>query len=392
MSGRCPIWNAESMTARTIIVAPDSFKGTATAAEAAEAIAAGWTSVHPEDAIRILPMADGGEGTVDAFAVAVPASVRHTVTVTGPVGEPVDASWLLLPDGTAVVELAETSGINLLDPLQPFDAHTAGFGQAIAAALEAGATRLLLAIGGSASTDAGAGMLQVLGAKLLDADGAEVGSGNRELGRVRSIDRSGLRALPADGAIILSDVTNPLLGATGAAAVFGPQKGASAEDVEQLEANLASFTAAAGATNDPSDPSATTVPTDPSAPGAGAAGGTGYGLLLWGATVASGATGVADAIGLPEAIADADVVITGEGRYDSQTANGKVAAHVAGLGAGRTMLVAGAIQAETEPMFVAAESLTELAGSVAGAMADPLTHLRSAGASLARRQAASPPH
>lgn len=363
-----------------LVVAPDSFKGTATAAEVAEAIADGWRTVRPDDIVRLLPMADGGEGTLDAFAAAVPGARRHPVTVTGPVGDPVEAEWLELPDGTAVVELAQTSGLTLVDPLQPFAAHTVGFGEAIAAALDHGVHRLLLAIGGSSSTDGGAGLLTALGLRLTDADGGPSTTGNAGLATLDRIDASGLRALPPGGAAILSDVTNALLGDRGAAAVFGPQKGAAAADVATLDANLARLVARAAEAfgSERAEQAA-------GAPGAGAAGGAGFGLLLWGATATSGATGVADAIALPEAAAAASVVITGEGRFDDQTADGKVASHVAELAAGKAMLVAGAIQAPTEPSFVAAVSLTELAGGVEAAMAEPLVHLRAAGAALAEQ-------
>ncbi|AZH84748.1 glycerate kinase [Plantibacter sp. PA-3-X8] len=363
---------------RHIVIAPDSFKGTATAAEVAEAIADGWRTIRPDDLLHSLPMADGGEGTLDAFAAAVPGARRHPITVTGPVGGPVDAEWLELPDGSAVVELAQTSGLTLLDPLQPFAAHTVGFGEAIAAALDHGARRLLLAIGGSSSTDGGAGLLTALGARLVDADGGPVAPGNAGLSTLRDIDTAGLRALPPDGAVILSDVTNPLLGDRGAAAVFGPQKGATTADVAVLDTNLARFVSRAAEVfgTDRAERAA-------AEPGAGAAGGAGYGLLLWGATATSGARGVGEAIALPEAAATASIVITGEGRFDDQTADGKVASWVAGLAADRTMLVAGAIQAPTEGIFLAAASLTALAGGVEAAMAEPLVHLRAAGAALA---------
>ena len=144
-----------------VVIAPDSFKGTASAADAAAALAAGWRAVRPLDELVERPMADGGEGTLDAFASAVPGARRMPVTVRGPVSEPVETSWLLLPDGTGVVELASTSGITMLDPLEPLDAHSAGFGEAIAAALEAGVERLLLALGGSACSDGGTGALTV---------------------------------------------------------------------------------------------------------------------------------------------------------------------------------------------------------------------------------------
>lgn len=356
-----------------VVIAPDSFKGTATATEVARAIADGWAAVRPDDGIRLVPMADGGEGTLDAFEAAVPGSRRMRVTVQGPDGELVDASWLLLPDGTAVVELASTSGITLLDPLLPFDAHTFGFGQAIDDALDKGATRLLLAIGGSSSTDAGAGALIALGATLLDAQGEPVALGNRGLADVATVDLSTARALPAGGARILSDVTNPLLGPLGAAAVFGPQKGATPEQIPALDAALARF--------------AQHVPIDPGTEGAGAAGGAGFGLLAWGATLAPGADAVGAALGAPAIVGAADVVITGEGRFDSQSAAGKVPTYVASLAreGARRLLVAGSIGAETSPLFADAVSLVDLAGSTEAAMGETPRWLRAAGEHLSAR-------
>ena len=369
----------------TVAVAPDSFKGSASAAAIAGALADGWRSVRPGDRVVLAPMADGGEGTLDAFAVAVPGAVRHPVRVEGPDGRAVDASWLELPDGAAVVELAETSGIGLLDALAPFDAHTIGFGQAIAAALDSGATRLLLAIGGSASTDGGAGALTALGARLLDAAGRPVPPGNRGLAAIARVDLSGLRALPPGGAHILSDVTSPLLGQTGAAAVFGPQKGASASDVASLEEGLARFASAATAAGSA---------VDSGAPGAGAAGGTGFGLLVWGATLSAGSTAVGEAIGLPATIATADAVVTGEGRYDSQSAAGKVPEYVAGLAVAADVpvyLAAGSIAAEPASFAASAEPAT-LAGGTAAAIADPLRWARAAGAALATAHSAAHTH
>ncbi|MFF2050055.1 glycerate kinase [Leifsonia sp. NPDC058194] len=363
------------MTARTVVVAPDSFKGSASAADVAEAIAAGWAQVRPEDAVVLAPTADGGEGTLEAFAVAVPGAQRRPVRVLGPSGDEVDASWLALPDGSALVELAETSGLGLLRTPAPFDAHTVGFGQAIAAALDAGATSLLLAIGGSASTDGGAGALTALGARFSDVDGLPVTPGNRGLEELARADLSGLRPLPPGGVRILSDVTNPLLGARGAAAVFGPQKGASPGDVPLLDAGLARFADVLGAE----------VAVDE--PGTGAAGGTGYGLRVWGATMTPGAPAVAEALGLAARIAAADLVITGEGRYDSQSASGKAPEYVAELArrAGvPILLVAGAIAAEPSG-FADAVALAALAGDSAAAIADPLRWARAAGAALATR-------
>jgi glycerate kinase len=358
-----------------IVIAPDSFKGSASATEVAEAIAEGWRSRRPDDELQLMPMADGGEGTVDAFSLAIAGSERQQVVVTGPDGRDVQTEWVLLPDGTAVVELASASGITLLDPLAPLTAHSLGFGEAIAAALDHGARRLLLAIGGSSSTDGGAGMLTALGAVFRDAAGEPLPLGGGGLERIASVDLSSVRPLPAGGATALSDVTNPLLGPSGAAAVFGPQKGATPDDVARLDAGLARLADLLGA--------------DPLREGAGAAGGVGFGLLTWGAELAAGAGAVGDILGVPEAIAGADVVITGEGRFDSQSAAGKVPSYVAGIATRvgvPALLVAGLVDAPTRPAFEAAESLSERAGGSARAIADPLRYLREAGAALADRR------
>ncbi|WP_353081178.1 glycerate kinase [Tessaracoccus lapidicaptus] len=330
-----------------VVVAPDSFKGTLTALEAAEAIAAGWRSVRDGDELILRPMADGGEGTLDAFA-SVPGAEREPVEVVDAVGRPRSSSWLRLPDGTGVVELADACGIVGLDPLAPREAHSTGFGLAIRAALEAGVSRLLLAIGGSASTDCGAGMLVALGARLVDAAGIEVVSpGNAALGRVVGVDVSGMLRPPSGGAVVLSDVTNPLLGPLGAAAVFGPQKGGVGM-VDELEDNVARF--------------AGLLSGDPEVPGAGAAGGVGFALQWWGATTASGASAVAEAVGLADAVAGADLVVTGEGRFDSQSAGGKVVSVVRAVaGDARVAVVAGRIDADVAGL-AGAVSLWELAG------------------------------
>lgn len=362
---------------RTIVFAPDSFKGSIGAAEAARALAHGWATARPDDVTVLRPMADGGEGTLAAFAAAVPGARRMPVTVHGPDGRPTDAAWLLLPAtpglprGTGVVELASTSGIELLgDRRLPWDAGTRGFGEAIAAALDHGVDRLVLGIGSSASTDAGIGMLSALGARFVDAGGRDVPSGLRGLEQVERSDAGGLRRPPRGGAVVLSDVVNPLLGPTGAAAVFGPQKGI--DDVPRAEAALGRFAA--------------TVPVDAATPGAGAAGGTGFALLAWGAGMVPGAPEVAELIGLPAAVAEASVVVTGEGAFDAQSAAGKAPAHVASLAAASgtpVMLVAGRIEGDTSG-FAASVSLTELAGSPQAALADPVRWLRRAGAHLAR--------
>lgn len=356
-----------------VVLAPDSFKGTVDAAEAADALARGWRRERPGDELVLRPMADGGEGTLDAFAAAVPGAERMPVRVTGPDGRPVDSCWLRLPDGTAVVELATTSGLTLLDPLRPYDAHTRGFGEAIAAALDAGATRLLLGLGGSSSTDGGVGALTALGARFTDASGAPIAPGNRGLAALAAVDLDGLRPLPAGGAVVLGDVTNLLLGEHGAAAVFGPQKGAAAADVPVLDAGLYQLVRVMGAAPFADEP------------GSGAAGGTGFGLLAWGAAMGAGSALVAEAIGLAAELEDADLVITGEGRYDGQSEAGKAPSEVARLArvAGVPVaLVAGAITAEAAG-FEASVSLTELAGDGRRAMADGVRWLEEAGARLA---------
>jgi glycerate kinase len=353
--------------------------------QVAEAIAAGWRDVRSGDELIELPMADGGEGTLDAFELAVAGAKRMPVEVTGPDGRAVQASWMLLPPteglpgGTAVVELAETSGLPLLKRLDPLGAHTLGFGQAIADALDHGVSRLLLGIGGSASTDGGTGALVALGARLLDDSGEPLPLGGAPLERIAEVDLSGLRSLPQAGALVLSDVTNPLLGPSGAAQIFGEQKGADARQRDRLDAANAAWARAV----------TQVAHVDPATPGAGAAGGTGFGLLVWGARLASGATTIADAVGLDTCLAGADLVVTGEGRYDAQTDSGKAPAIVAEraeLASVPLALVAGAITAAPADGVVAL-SLTDLAGGAAAAMADPVTWLREAGRRLAARAA-----
>jgi glycerate kinase len=360
-----------------IVIAPDSFKGTIDAADAAAALARGWTSERPGDEIVLRPMADGGEGTLDAFEASVPGAERLPITVSGPVdGAPaVETSWVLLPDGTGVVELAATSGLALVDPLRPLDAHTAGFGEAIAAALDAGVSRLLLGLGGSASSDGGVGALAVLGGRFLDASGAAIAPGNRGLAELVDAQLDDLRTRPPRGVLIVGDVTNPLLGEFGAAAVFGPQKGADLALVDVIETNLARL--------------ARLMPEGGSlagTAGAGAAGGTGFGLLAWGAEMGAGSKLVADAVGLDDAVTGADLVITGEGRFDGQSEAGKAPTEVARIAreAGVPVaLAAGAITAEPAS-FAASVSLTDLAGGGDAAMADPEHWLEEAGRALAR--------
>lgn len=355
-----------------VVLAPDSFKGSIPAAAVAAALRDGWRSVRPADEVVLRPMADGGEGTLDAFAAAVPGATRMPLTVTGPAGTPAETAWLLLPDGTGVVELAAASGIELLGGrLRPWDASTRGFGEAIAAALDHGVERLVLGIGSSASTELGVGMLSALGAGFVDGDGAAVPDGAGGLAAIAHVDTAALRPPPAGGIVVLSDVTTPLLGPAGAAAVFGPQKGI--DDIARAEAGLAH--------------AASLFPLDPMMAGAGAAGGTGFALLTWGARLVSGAEEIARLVGLADAVATADVVVTGEGAYDDQSAAGKAPSVVAAAAAAAGVpaaLVAGRIAPTADATaFFAAIALTDLAGSAGAALADPARWLRAAGAQLA---------
>lgn len=362
-----------------IVLALDSFKGSITAADAATAVAFGIHDVDPTAEVVLRPMADGGEGTVAAFAAAVPGARVMPVTVDGPTGQHVEASWLLLPPtrmargGTAVVDLASTSGIELLEGLRPWDADTTGFGQAIADALDHEVSALVLGIGSSASTDGGTGMLTALGARFLDEAGQPVVCGARGLADITQVDGTHLRASP--DVLVLSDVMSPLAGPAGAAAVFGPQKGLTdPADIAHVDAALAQLALLLGV--------------DSATPRTGAAGGAGLALHFWGARLVSGAPEVAALIGLDAAIADADLVVTGEGSFDGQSEEGKVPSFVAERAAHLGVpaaLVAGRITPDANASaFASAHSLTDLAGRAELAIADPATYLRQAGAEIAR--------
>ncbi len=300
------------------------------------------------------------------------ARIEDAGPVTGPDGRSVEGHWLALPDGTAVVELAQPSGISLMPGLDARGATTRGLGEVIARALDAGARRLLIGLGGSASTDGGAGALSALGLRLLDADGAALPDGGAALQELARIDLAELRRAPAGGVRLLSDVTAPLLGPAGAAAVFGPQKGASPDDVAELDAALARFAELLGG--------------DPDAAGAGAAGGTGYGFAAtWGATLEPGSMAIAELTGLTAAVADADVLLTGEGRFDATSLTGKVVGNALALAGGndrlRTGVIAGRVDADPGCWSAA---LVDLAGSTEGALRDPARWLEAAGAAAAR--------
>ncbi|MBP8922612.1 MAG: glycerate kinase [Thauera sp.] len=307
-----------------IVIAPDSYKESLSALEVAQAVEAGFRQVFPDADYVLVPVADGGEGTVDAM-VAATGGRKETVTVSGPLGEPVEAFYGLTGDGdTAVIEMAAASGLALVPPdrRNPLLTSSRGTGELIRAALDAGARRFILGIGGSATNDGGAGMVQALGARLLDLEGRELDGSGGDLARLERIDVSALDPRLAECRIeVACDVDNPLTGARGASAVFGPQKGATPEMVQALDANLARLARIVGRDLG--------VAVD-TVPGAGAAGGMGAAMLaFFGATLKPGIEIVTAAVDLDTHVRDADLVITGEGRIDFQTVHGKTPIGVA---------------------------------------------------------------
>ncbi|MFJ8928818.1 glycerate kinase [Streptomyces sp. NPDC102364] len=310
--------------ARHVLIAADKFKGSLTAVQVAQRVTAGLRRVAPEVTVESVPVADGGDGTVAAAVAA--GFERREVRVTGPLGEPVVAAYALR-EGTAVVEMAEASGLQLLPEgeFAPLTATTYGSGEVITAALDAGARSIVFGVGGSATTDGGAGMLVALGARLLDAEGAPVGPGGGALAGLASADLSGLDARLADVELVLaSDVDNPLTGPKGAPAIYGPQKGATPQDVAELDVALAHY---AKVLSESVGPKALEYA---ESPGAGAAGGIGFGALVGlGASFRPGIEVMLDVLGFAPALERAGLVITGEGSLDEQTLHGKAPAGVA---------------------------------------------------------------
>lgn len=323
-------------TVRTLI-APDKFKGSLTAGEVADALAAGLLSSTDAGAVHceLLPLADGGDGSVDAAVAA--GFTRHSVTVSGPTGRPVRAD-IAFDGSTAVIEVANTCGLALLPDakLEPMNASSRGFGEAILFALNLDPARIVLALGGSASTDGGMGMLTALGYSFHDASGRQLHGNGADLSQIHSIHRTARPDLAGTELIVASDVHNPLLGSNGAPAVFGPQKGAGAQDVLHLDTGLNHFVsklAEAGLSH-----AAALAEHD----GAGSAGGIGYACLLLGATQVSGADFFLDLLDFDNRKDSCDVVITGEGSIDEQTLAGKLPAAVARRsGSRRIIAVAG---------------------------------------------------
>ena len=351
-----------------ILIAPDSFKGSATSSEVAVSIAKGWQSVRPNDEVLQMPFADGGEGTLLAIEAARSDVKRNYCPEVSP-----DAYWLLLDGSTAIVELAQTSGLTLLPTLDPMGAHTFAFGQVLAlAAQDPRVEQIFCALGGSASTDAGVGGLMALGFSFFDSTGTSIGLGGGELSKIKSFSKTGSIPPPQGGVVLLVDVQSPLLGTDGAAHIFAQQKGATNEQVLELENALSNFANLANY---------------PDFPGSGAAGGTAFGLCAyWGATIKSGAATIAEFVALDDALSGADLVITGEGRLDSQSFKGKVVQYVSERATTARIPIAycvGSIEGNFPTTSLGGVTLTQLAGSSALAIENPKKFLIEAGVQLA---------
>ncbi|WP_411137789.1 glycerate kinase [Streptomyces sp. C10] len=378
-----------------MLIAADKFKGSLTAVEVAEHVTAGLRRAAPGLEVSAVPVADGGDGTVAAALAA--GFTRHEARVTGPTGVPVTATFALrvgappavAGGGTAVVEMAEASGLQHLPRgvFAPLTATTYGTGELLLAALDAGATSIVFGVGGSATTDGGAGMLAALGARFLDADGEPVAPGGGPLRDLATADLSGLDPRLARTAIVLaSDVDNPLTGPKGAPAVYGPQKGASEEDVAALDAALAHYAEVLERAVGPR------AAEHALAPGAGAAGGIGYGALVGlEADFRPGIDVMLDVLGFAPALAKATFVITGEGSLDEQTLHGKAPAGVAAAAraAGLDVVaVCGRLQLSQEALTAAgirrAYALADLESDPARCMAEAGPLLERAAAQLAR--------
>lgn len=371
-----------------MVCAPNAFKGALGAVEAAAAMALGVRAAGVAGVVAVeVPVADGGDGTLDVLLRATPGSRVVPVQVHGPLGAPVEARLGWLDGATAVVEMAEAAGLRLVPPgrLDALRASTDGVGELVRAALDGGATRLIVGVGGSATTDGGAGMLAALGARLLDASDAPLPPGGGSLPSLARLDLAGLDPRLTGCRIeVAVDVRSPLLGPRGAAAVFGPQKGASPDDVARLDRGLATLVGCV----------ADAVGLDPrraDEPGMGAAGGISFALAaVCGATLVPGAPLVCDLVNLDAALASATLVLTGEGRLDSSTAEGKAPAEVAARAATAGIpCIALAGSVEQPPADAYAEAIPIGAGlSPAESRARTADLLRSATADVVRRRLA----
>jgi glycerate kinase len=351
-----------------IVIAPDSFKGSATSSEVASAIAAGWHSARPDDELIQIPFADGGEGTLLAIERANPGAQRiYCPDISR------EAYWLLVDESTAIVELAQVSGLTLLQRLDPMGAHTFDFGQVLgSAAKDSRVVQIYCALGGSASTDAGVGALMALGVKFLDSSGVPVGLGGGQLLNIESISSIGAVPAPKGGVTLLVDVQAQLCGNNGAASMYSPQKGATADQTTNLESALSHFLTISGF---------------PDGPGNGAAGGTAFGLsALWGATIESGAEKIAQLCGLDAAMLGADLIITGEGRLDNQSFDGKAVGFISKRAQAESIAIAycvGSVVGDFPAESLGGVSLSEIAGCSELAMRNPEQYLFQAGVQLA---------
>ncbi|PWV85131.1 glycerate kinase [Prauserella marina] len=364
-----------------VVVAPDKFKGSLTAVEAARAIGEGVRAALPAAEITLCPVADGGEGTLDVLLAA--GGRRERLRVRGPLSADVDASYVVL-DGTAYIESARACGIEHVDPTPEtaLGAHTFGVGTLMRHAIEGGARGLVLTVGGTASTDGGAGMLLALGAELTDEAGAQVGLGGGALRDMTSADLNAVRELLGDVTVrVATDVTNPLLGPEGAAAVFGPQKGAGPAEVETLEAGLRAL---ADALRDAGG----TAVHDLASSGAGG-GISGGAMAALGGTAESGFDLVVELTSAAAAVSTADLVITGEGSLDAQSLAGKAPAGIAAMArkhGAAVLAVAGRVALSPSELagagIAGSRALIDAAPSLEVAQRDAFSLLRSQTAEL----------
>jgi len=366
-----------------VLIAPDCFTGTLSAAQAAEAIAEGWRRSAPDDDLTLQPLSDGGPGFLDVLTAAL-SGATVSVTVADPLRRPVPAAILMVDSGvtrTAYIESAQACGLHLLSEGErnPMVTSTYGVGELIDAAVAGGATRVVVGLGGSGTNDGGAGMLAALGAGDPDA----LGSGGATLGELADDALEGLRLvrerLHSVELVLATDVDSPLLGFHGASAVFAAQKGATPEMAQQLEAALGSFTQVVGRVVPVSRDLLTGKEIRlEREPGAGAAGGLGYGLLLLGGHRVSGVQAVLDAVGFDALVQTADLVVTGEGTFDWQSLRGKVVSGVAEAALAKakpTVVIAGqALVGRRDAMALGISgtyAVAEGPSQIAAALADP---------------------
>ena len=355
-----------------ILIAPDSFKGSATSTQVSNALARGWREVRSDDVIECAPFADGGEGTLDCIESALDSAIRIPITVQGATGVEHHATWLLVNGDTAVIEMAVLCGISTVDHLDPLGAHSFGLGQAIKSALnDSRVNEILVAVGGSASTDGGAGALVALGFHFLNIDGADAALGGGSLADITSIVRPTDLLTPPRGIKVLVDVQSPLLGPAGAAHVFGPQKGADARQVDLLDMGLAHLLEVTGVAD---------------RPGFGAAGGVSFGLsVLLGARIVRGVEMIADLVRVDEKMKNVDCVITGEGSFDAQSFSGKAVGYMIERTTHHDrplLIVCGVNKNEPSEHII---SLTDLASGIESAMSKCEHWLYEAGKELAAR-------